>query len=101
LIAGIESLQDCRLANDRQGIKKMTIPVPPDLEKAPRGAKEWLRNVMTMGYDPTRDQAELTRLVDLNVVRNRNQRSFQHLESAIKQMVAAIRSGNHVVAPTC
>jgi hypothetical protein len=99
LISGIESLQDRRLANERHGIKKTTVSLPPDPETAPRDAKGWIGKVMTMGYSPTRDQAELTQLVDLEVVRKRSPRSFRRLESALKQIVAAIRSGNHVVSP--
>jgi hypothetical protein len=101
LIAGVESLQDRLFANDRRGIGKLTIPVPADPETAPRDAKGWFRKVMTMGYEPPRDQAELTRLVDLSVIRERNPRSFRHLESAVKQMIAGIRSGKHVVLPMC
>jgi len=101
LIAGVESLQNRRLADGRQGIQNLPQSIPSDPETAPRGAKEWFRSVMATGYNPTRDQAELTRLVDLNVVRNRNPRSFRHLESAIQHIVAAIRSGNHVITPAC
>jgi hypothetical protein len=101
LIAGIESLQDRLFANDRRGVGKLAIPIPRDPETAPRDAKGWFRKVMTMGYEPPRDQAELTHLVDLKAVRERNLRSFRHLESAVKQMVTAIRSGKHVVSPNC
>jgi hypothetical protein len=101
MIAGAESLENCRLADGRQAIQKLPLVIPADTEKNPRDAKGWFRSVMTTGYKPTRDQAELTRLVDLNVVRSRNVRSFRHLESAIQHIVAAIRSGNHIVSPTC
>jgi hypothetical protein len=99
LIAGIESLQEQRFANDRQGVKKLTVEIPSDPETAPRDAKAWLGKVMTMGYQPPRDQRELTRLVDLARVRARKLRSFRRLESTVKQMIAAIRSGHHVVSP--
>ncbi len=100
LISGFESLQDRRLANERHGIKKTTMLIPPDPEAAPRNAKGWMGKVMAMGYSPPRDQAELTQLVDLGIVRKRNPRSFRRLESALKQIVAAIRSGKHVLSPT-
>jgi hypothetical protein len=100
-IAGIESLQDRRLVNERQGVRKLAVPLPSDPETSPRDAKGWLRTVMTLGYKPPRDQAELARLVDLNMVRERNPRSFRRLESAVKQTIAGIRCGKHVVSPTC
>lgn len=71
-----------------------------DLENALRGAKEWLNDRMITGYKPTRDQAELARLVDFAVIRDRKMRSFQHLESALCGLLAAIRDGNHKVIPT-
>jgi len=55
---------------------------------------------MNTGYKPTRDQAELTRLVDLNVIRQQKMRSFRRLESAITELINAIRSGEHAVTPT-
>jgi len=47
-----------------------------DLEASPRDAKGWLRAIVDGGYKPTRDQAALTRLVDLEVIRARKLRSF-------------------------
>jgi hypothetical protein len=56
---------------------------------------------MSTGYKPTRDQAELTRLIDLDEIRSQGMRSFRRLESAVKEMVGAIRSGVHMVTPKC
>ena len=56
---------------------------------------------MKTGYKPTRDQAELTRLVDLNMIRQQGMRSFRRLESAVGDLVKAIRCGEHAVTPTC
>jgi hypothetical protein len=100
LIAGVKSLENQSLADGRPGIRMLPREFPENPEMAPRDAKGWFRRIMAMGYKPTRDQAELTRLVDLNVIRNGNLRSFRRLESAIDQLVTAIRSGNHTVTPT-
>lgn len=99
LIAGVESLVDGTFADGRKGIPKLTERVPENPESAPRDAKGWFRKVM-VGYKPTRDQAELTRLVDLKAIRNRNMRSFRRMEAAVNDVIAAIRSGNHAITPT-
>ncbi len=99
LIGGVDSLVGGVFSDGRREIQKLTEPVPGDPESAPRDAKGWFRKVMATGYKPTRDQAELTRLVDLNAVRSRKMRSFRRLESAISGMVAAIRAGTHAVTP--
>lgn len=101
LISGAESLVGQTLSDGRPGIRTVPQTIPENPETAPRDAKGWFRQIMTMGYKPTRDQAELTRLVDLNAVRNQKLRSFQHLESAIQRMVVAIRHDKHVVVPEC
>jgi hypothetical protein len=46
------------------------------------------------------DEARLERLVDLNLIRQQGMRSFRRLESAIKELVGAIRPGEHAVTPT-
>ena len=71
-----------------------------DLEESPRDAKGWFSDVIEGGYKPTRDQAELTELVDLQAVRKRKLRSFRRLESALAQLVSAIRSEKHLVTPS-
>lgn len=99
LIAAIESfsgktLPDGRQANPRQ------VPAPEwNLEERPRDAKGWLNDVVEDGYKPTRDQAAMTDLLELQAVRVRNPRSFRRLESAVNQLVIAIRSNQHIVTP--
>jgi hypothetical protein len=97
LISGIESLVSRSFPDGRPGIRALPQAIPDNPETAPRDAKGWFRHMM--GYKPTRDQAELTRLVDFNVIRKRKPRSFDRMESAIRGIVAAIRSGNHTVTP--
>lgn len=100
LIAGIESLAGKTLANGRI-IVPADVKVPEsDLEQHPRGAKGWLNQCIPAGYNPSTDQAPLTRAVDLNAIRQRNLRSFCRLESALRQLVEAIRSGKHIVTPS-
>lgn len=100
LIAGVESLLDKPFQDGRQELPRAVANIPADPESAPRDAKGWFRTLLKTGYKPTRDQAELTWLVNLTSIRNRNMRSFLRLESAISELVAAIRSGNHAVTPT-
>jgi hypothetical protein len=98
LIAGIESLAGKRLPDGRMIDENAKAPAG-NLEEAPRDAKGWFSGVVEGGYKPTRDQAALTDLVDLEVVRQRGLRSFQRLESAIAGLVAAIRTESHVATP--
>ncbi len=100
LIAGAQSLAGKSFLDGRKGLPDMTEQIPADPETAPRDAKGWFRARIKSGYSPTRDQKELTELVDLGVIRQVGMRSFQRLESALGQLVAAIRSGQHVVTPT-
>src|SRR5262249_42034997 len=79
LIAGVDSLAGKRLPDGRMIAKHAKAPVG-DLEQNPRDAKGWLNGVIEDGYKPTRDQAALTDLVDLQAVRNRNMRSFRRFE---------------------
>ena len=99
LIAGVESLSGKPLKDGRPGVPPGTQPPGQDLEVGPRNAKGWLKNVMESGYHPVRDQALLTEMVDLELVRNRPMRSFRRLESAISTIVGALRSQSHVVSP--
>ena len=101
LVAGAESLVNKKLSDERLAIKSLIESIPPDPEIAPRDAKRWFAKTMPMGYSPTRDQAELTRLVDLDAIRARNMRSFRRLEAALNQLTSAIRSGEHIITPTC
>lgn len=98
LIAGIESLAGRRLPGGR-AIAKDARPPNENVEQAPRGAKEWLDGVIENGYKPNRDQAALTELVNLDLIRSRNLRSFRRLESALTELVSAIRTNKHIVSP--
>jgi hypothetical protein len=99
LIAGIESLAGKSLADGRIAIP-VDLKVPEsDLERHPRGAKGWLNQRIPAGYNPSTDQEPLTRAVDLNAIRACGMRSFHRLESALRQLVEAIRSGKHIVTP--
>ncbi len=101
LIAGASSLVDKCFSDGRKAIARMSAEVPADPEIAPRDAKGWFRGNMGIGgYKPTRDQAELTRLVDFSAIRSHEMRSFRRLESAVSQLVSAIRSGDHLVTPS-
>lgn len=103
LIAGASSLVEKSFSDSdgRKVILRAITDVPSDPECAPRDAKGWFRKMMETGYKPTRDQAELTSLVDLNSIRNQEMRSFRRFESALRELVSAIRSGVHLVTPTC
>jgi len=101
LISGIESLKGKSLPDGRKGIPSdlpNNVSVPSDPEKAPRDAKRWLNKVIK-GYSPTRDQAALTHIVDLNLIHN-SSRSFRRLKSALDVLVNAICSGRHVLSPS-
>lgn len=101
LIAGIESLAGKKLANGRLEIPaNLKAPTGGDLEQHPRDAKGWLNQYLPTGYNPPTDQEPLTRAVDLDAIRQRNLRSFRRLESALRQLVEAIRWGKHIVTPT-
>ena len=100
LIAGATTLAGKSFTDGRKELPERIDPVPVDPQSAPRDAKGWFRRIMKTGYKPTRDQAELTRLVDLDAVRQRGMRSFRRLEHAVKELVEAIRCGDHRVAPT-
>lgn len=100
LIAGIESLAGQKLADGRIEIPANLKPPESDLEQHPRDAKGWLNQHIPAGYKESTDQEHLTRAVDLNAIRRRNLRSFRRLESALLQLVEAVRSGKHIVTPT-
>lgn len=98
LIAGIESLAGKRLNDGRVIAADAKTPVG-NLEESPRDAKGWLRRIVEGGYKPTRDQAAISELVSLQQIRDRKLRSFQRFESAVSQLVTAIRSNEHLVSP--
>jgi len=99
LIAGIEHLAGKTLPNGCTVPGNITSP-SDNLEENPRNAKGWLNKSIKGGYRPTRDQAALTQLLDLQVIRKREMRSFQRLEAAVAELVEAIRTGRHVVTPS-
>jgi hypothetical protein len=77
LIAGAKSLAGRQFSDGRTEIPDKIEDIPCDPESAPRDAKGWFRSVMKSGYSPTRDQAELSLLVDLSLVRQQGMRSFR------------------------
>ena len=101
LIAGATSLVGKSFSDGRKVILTADTKLPSTPETAPRDAKGWFRSIVETGYKPARDQAELTSLVDLDAIRSGKTRSFRRLESALGELVSAIRSGDHLVTPTC
>ena len=99
LIAGVASLAGQRLPDGRLIDPNAKAPVG-DLEAGPRDAKGWLGAIVEGGYKPTRDQAALTRLVDLEVIRARKLRSFQRLESAVSGLMEAVRCNTPIASPS-
>jgi hypothetical protein len=99
LIAGMASLAGKRLPDGRLIHSNAKAP-EGDLEASPRDAKKWLGAMVERGYKPTRDQVALTKLVDVEVIRARQLRSFRRLESAISILLKAIRSNRPIVSPT-
>jgi hypothetical protein len=99
LIAGVESLAGMLLPGERQCIKAGVKAPEGDLEKSPRDAKGWLGYNSISGYKPSRDQELLTKLVSIDLIRQRNMKSFQRLEHALEQMAKAFETGNHIVSP--
>lgn len=68
-------------------------------EETPRDAKGFLSDQIIGGYKPTRHQAYLTSILELEAVRRYGMRSFQRLEKGIEELVRAARSGVHIVSP--
>ena len=99
LIAGARSLANKALSDGRREFPERIEDIPSDIEAAPRDAKGWFAGRMKTGYKPARDQLELTRLVDLNEIREKKMRSFRRLESALQGVVDSIRSGEHTATP--
>jgi hypothetical protein len=99
LIAGMPSLRGRALPDGRLIDPDAKAP-EGDLEVSPRDAKGWLSTIVERGYKPTRDQAALTRLVDLNAIRARGLRSFRRLESAVSTLLEAIQSNRPTASPS-
>jgi hypothetical protein len=85
---------------DGRFIKSNVRAPDGDLEASPRDAKRWLHAVIEGGYKPPRDQAALTRLVDLDAIRARDLRLFRRLASDVSSLVQAIRSNTPTVSPS-
>ena len=98
LIASFDSMRGQEFPDGRRMPTEATIP--DNVETSPRDAKGWLTKNLSDGYRPTRDQAQLTRWLDVETVRSKNLRSFQRLESAVNELVMAIESEKHVATPT-
>jgi hypothetical protein len=97
LIASAKSLAGKTFPDGRTVPTDLKAP-DGDLE-AHRDAKGWLNEVIQGGHKPTRDQATVTRWLDPRLVRERPMRSFRRLESAVDELVTAIRYGEHVASP--
>src|SRR5260370_35058196 len=99
LIAGVESCAGKRLPDGRLIAPNAKAPVG-NLEENPRNAKGWFDKVVEGGYKPTRDQAAVTELVALDAIRDRKLRSFNRLESALAELVSAIRNNKYLCSPS-
>ena len=95
-LAAIPSLAGKRMPPDnREGVKS-NASWAGNTEQAPRNAKGELNKLMVNGYKPTTDQEPLTRLLDIDLLRNSGCRSFLRLDSAIRQLAEALRTGRHI-----
>jgi hypothetical protein len=99
LLAGIDSLRGKPLSDGRPGVRADVVFAAENADEVPRGAKGALSRLMINGYKPTTDQAELTRLVSLESIRQANSRSFKRLEHAVVELCEAMRSGKQIVSP--
>ncbi|MFA4943838.1 MAG: DUF4276 family protein [Lentisphaeria bacterium] len=72
-----------------------------DLEKAPRDAKGKIGELTNAAYKETTHQPHYTHQLDIDRILGRNpkMRSFHRLENALRQLTAAVRSGNPVSTP--
>jgi len=95
IIASTESLAGKSFEDGRPVLPRNTLF--PEGHPESHG-KRWLEKNCP-GYRPRRDQAPLTRLVDLQLVRTRQLRSFSRLDNAIGQIVSAVNSGIHIASP--
>jgi hypothetical protein len=101
MIGCVERLAGLNLPDGRPGIRAGVKAPSGDLESAPRDAKGWLDQHIEAGYKPTRDQGAFTALLvnHLPSLRERNPRSFRRLENALRQLLEAVRTDNHVATP--
>ena len=100
-LAGIQSIAGKSFDNGRNSVKPDAAPPNGDLEKAPRDAKgkKGMGALLTGGYGPALDQKPITEIIDLNAIRGHGMRSFDRMESAVRELIEACRTGNHVVSP--
>jgi hypothetical protein len=96
IIAGIESLAGRKYKDGRPALSPNLKFPPGDPESH---GKKWLEQ-NCRGCRPTLDQSALTELLDLNVVRAKNLRSFKRLDHAIDQLLASVGSGSHISTPS-
>jgi hypothetical protein len=99
MIPSANAFVNADFSNQRKEITELVKDIPDIPERSPRNAKGWFREIMHSGYKPTRDQADLAKLADINQIRSANMRSFQRLESAIEEIIKAFREGQHIVSP--
>jgi hypothetical protein len=85
------------VADQLPGLKPGTR-IPEAVEEAPRGAKGWLHQHLTDGYNPTDNQLELTRGVK-NWEPVRALRSFQRLQHALEELATAVANNAHISSP--
>ena len=82
------------LTGHREGVN-----LPENVEQAPRGAKRWLSQHLDGGYRETQHQAALTHDLDFGLLREKGVRCFRRLEHALRELIEAVQSGQHVVSP--
>ena len=82
------------LTGHREGVN-----LPANVEEAPRDAKRWLSQHLAGGYRETQHQRPLTREVDFGLLRQKGVRCFRRLEHALRELVEAVQSDQHVVSP--
>jgi hypothetical protein len=96
LLGGLESLRGAALAEGRGSVP--TDAAMPDIDvEVKRNAKGTLRGLVP-GYDQSLDQAVLAGKIDLSLVAKRC-KSFRRLESAMRQLANAVRTGQAIVSP--
>jgi hypothetical protein len=95
IIAGAESLVG-RSFKDGRPVLLPNVAIPTEDHES--HGKRWLEKNCS-GYRPTRDQAPLTELLNLEVVRNKRLRSFSRLDHAVDQILQAMSNNSHIATP--
>lgn len=88
-IAGYESLPK----------RKSGVQLPENVEEAPRNAKGWLKKHLEDGYGEIPNQKEMAEIVDIELIRQQNLKSFGRLERAVAELARAFMTGEHVSTP--